>query len=305
LVVVLAVWLGWEILREGWGDGFASLWRSQRSRLLPFMALLVGVGPWSIYYLWLAWRHPSLAAWAVQNVTPSPPPSHYILGYGLSLLLAFAGIFLARPQSRPYGRLLIAWMVSNAFLLYAPFSLQRRLSLGLFFPIAGLAALGLDRLAKSKGGYRIALIAVLILSIPSNIIVVGAGLSEVRNRESMVVHSVAEIEAYTWVAEHVPASSLILASPETGNRLPAFADVRVLYGHPFETPNAEAQRALVESLFAWTSSVEKARILLMEQEVDFVFYGERERELGEPEWLEDLPQVYREGGVEIYKAIWP
>ena len=43
----------------------------------------------------------------------------------------------------------------------------------------------------------------------------------------------------------------------------------------------------------------------MEQDVDFIFYGEREQELGEPEWLADLPQVYRKDGVEIFKATWP
>lgn len=200
---------------------------------------------------------------------------------------------------------MLAWVVSNGILLYAPFSMQRRLTLGLFFPLAGLAALGLERLVRSRAWLRMALVIVIVLSIPSNLIVITAGLSGVRIGEPAVVHLQDELDAYQWLGEHAPRQALVLAAPDTGNRLPVFADVRVLYGHPFETPDADAQKALVESIYAWDGSIEDGRRLLSNQGIDLIFYGQRERALGRPTWIEGLPLVFQSGNVEIYEAVMP
>ena len=305
LGVTLLVWLAWELHSQGWRSGVASLWSNQRPRLLSTLALLVGTLPWLLYDLWLTWTHPVLAAWTAQNITPSPPLLNYILGYGLILILGIAGAAAIWPPRQPEGRLLLAWVVSNGILLYAPFSLQRRLTLGLFFPLAGLAALGLERLVRSRAWLRIVFVVVLILSVPSNLIVVSAGLSGVRIGEPAVVHLQDELDAYQWLGEHAPRQALVLAAPDTGNRLPVFADVRVLYGHPFETPDADTQKALVESIYAWDGSIEDGRRLLSNQGIDLIFYGQRERALGRPTWLEGLPLVFQSGNVEIYQAVIP
>jgi len=150
-----------------------------------------------------------------------------------------------------------------------------------------------------------ALVIVIVLSVPSNLIVVSAGLSGVRIGEPTVVHLQNELDAYQWLDEHAPRQALVLAAPDTGNRLPVFADVRVLYGHPFETPDADTQKALVESIYAWDGSIEDGRRLLSDQGIDLIFYGQRERAIGRPTWLEGLPRVFQSGNVEIYEAVMP
>lgn len=93
---------------------------------------------------------------------------------------------------------------------------------------------------------------------------------------------------------------LVLAAPLTGNRLPAFAQVRVLYGHPFETPNAENMRSLVVDLFTGgTQSLEPAD--LAEFNIDYIFYGPHERALGEPAWLDGLEVDFESRGVTIFQ----
>jgi hypothetical protein len=179
------------------------------------------------------------------------------------------------------------------------------LSLGLFFPLAGLAALGLEKIVGRREKYRAALIFVLILSVPSNLIVIGAGLSGVKKQDPSVIHLPGELEAYTWLDENSPPGSLILASPDIGNRLPAFANVRVLYGHPFETPYAESQKSLVESLYAWEGSISEAINLIDQLNLDYVFLGERERLLGYPEWIMELPLLFTSHGIEIYEVVSP
>jgi hypothetical protein len=190
-------------------------------------------------------------------------------------------------------------------LLYIPFNFQRRLTLGLFFPLAGLAALGLDRMVRGREKFRAVFILLLILSLPSNLIVIGAGLSGVGKGDPSVIHLPGELEAYHWLDENAPTEALVLASPEVGNRLPAFADVRVLYGHPFETPDAENQKSLVESLYAWEGLNAGAIDLIDQLEIAYIFLGERERALGDPEWIMDFPLIFTSQGVEIYEVVSP
>jgi hypothetical protein len=39
--------------------------------------------------------------------------------------------------------------------------------------------------------------------------------------------------------------------------------------------------------------------------LDYVFFGERERGLGQPEWIMDLPLVFTSDSVEIYEVDIP
>jgi hypothetical protein len=95
---------------------------------------------------------------------------------------------------------------------------------------------------------------------------------------------------------------LILAAAGTGNRLPAYADVRVLYGHPFETPNAEQQEKLVVDLFQWDGSAEAGYQQLISLGIEYVFYGQREMEIGTPVWLSKCNPVYNAQGIRIFQV---
>jgi len=304
LAIGVGIWQVLEGLQEGW-DGLIGFLRKQRTHLIPYLALLGGALPWVTYDLWLSRSHPTLSIWNVQNLTLSPPITDYVIGYGLILILAILGITKTGVQDRSRDRLLLTWALSNMILLYMPFNFQRRLTLGLFFPLAGLAALGLERIVGGREKYRTALILLLILSAPSSLIVIGAGLSGVQKQDPSVIHLPGELEAYTWLDENSPSGALILASPDIGNRLPAFADVRVLYGHPFETPYAESRRSLVESLYAWEGPIAGAMHFIEQLDLDYVFLGERERVIGQPEWIMELPLVFTSQGVEIYEAVSP
>jgi hypothetical protein len=81
--------------------------------------------------------------------------------------------------------------------------------------------------------------------------------------------------------------------------------VRVLYGHPFETPYAESQKSLVESLYSWEGSIPEAVDFIDQLKLDYVFFGERERVLGQPKWIMDLPLVFTLESVEIYEVVTP
>ena len=126
-------------------------------RLLPALVTL----PLSAYTFWVTQADPVLRGWTAQNLTPSPPVWDYVLGYGLILALAVPGAVVAARRRSDTDLLLLAWVGVTALLLYAPFALQRRFSLGLHVPLAILAAMGLFRMAKRKRVWGWALAATL------------------------------------------------------------------------------------------------------------------------------------------------
>jgi hypothetical protein len=276
---------------------------SVRHRLLSWGAFLAGAAPVSIYDIWLLWTRPDLAAWNAQNQTLSPELGAYLLGFAPLLLLAVLAA-IANRENRRIAWLLFAWVLVQSALLYSPLALQRRLSLGLFIPLAALAALGLAAIPWASWRRRMAILA-LVSAIPSNLIVIAAGLSGVARAEPLMVQSADESCALAWLAKNAEPGSLVLAGETAGNRIPAFASVRVVYGHPFETPNASKELAQVESLFASTTRLASALPVLESRGVEYVYFGPEEKALGPAHWPEELPAVCRCGQVVIAEVRAP
>jgi hypothetical protein len=299
LAVTLAVWCTLEACIS-WRESSSQV---NRKTLLnagtALIASSVGALPWILYDLWLSRSHPVISAWNLQNQTPSPNPSAYLLGFAPLIFLCVFGILRGKPWRTGEGRLLLVWILTGALLLYAPIAFQRRLSLGLVVPLSILAAWGWGSITlRAYLRKRLAVLILTLLSL-SNVLVIFAGLSGVHQGESAVVFQQHELESYRWIKENVPRESLILAGERTGNRLPAFAAVRVLYGHPFETPDAEGQAAIVEGLFHDEDTDPGS---LRELGVTWVYLGEDEHHLWQPVWLGTLELRWQEGEIAIYEV---
>jgi hypothetical protein len=168
--------------------------------------------------------------------------------------------------------------------------------------MAALAGLGWYSLTVKLSRSHLLTVILILLVIPSNLLVVSAGLLGVAQGEPAVIHYGEELTAYQWVADNLPRGSLILAAPTTGNRIPAFAPLRVLYGHPFETPDADAQKLIVEELFHTGGTASSGMQTLIESGIEYVFYGPREQEIGNPAWLTELERIGEFGKVRLYKV---
>ena len=276
-----------------------------RARWVGLLAFLCGAVPVLVYDFVAIRTHPVLAVWASQNSTPSPPLPETLLGYGLLLPLAVFGGLRARLRESAESRLLVTWVVVNGFLLYAPFLLQRRLNLGLFFPLAALAGLGLERAASSGRRWTLLVVATLAVSLPSNGLVIASGLSSVSRGDPALVVDRDEKQLFRWIDQNLNDSELILAGPRTGNRLPAFTPARVLYGHPFETPAAGERLAEVNRLFQWDQEPEAGLALLRDRGIRYVFYSSEERAIGNPSWIAELELVQQVGIARLYHVPIP
>lgn len=302
--LVLGAVAGYAVLPLGaamvvWWIVFGRRLESEGMARRPLMVagFLVGSLPWLGYAFWLSLNHPVLSLWFEQNLTPSPGPLSYLLAYAPLLLLVAAGLWSRRADRSSAPTFLAIWAILMAASLYAPFSLQRRLSLGLFFALAGLAAWA----AEGWASRRLATTAAIISGLPSLGLVVLAGLASVRAGQGGTVIPSRSLEAMEWLSEHAEDEAVVLAGPQTGNMLPAYAGVRVIYGHPFETPDAERQRVLVEGLLTGQIDAGRAMGIARERNLSYVFYGPEEQSLGSPPWLSSLEIAFSNSLVSIYQ----
>jgi len=236
--------------------------------------------PYPVYTLWALRAHPVLAAWSAQNVTPSPSLWEWLLGLGLLVPLALTGIPRAWRRAGRGEGLLLGWVITTAVGLAVPLSLARRLSIGLAIPLGLLAGMGWDDVVRSVSLARRRLLTAALLALvaltPLFLLALGAGA--VLNAHPLLYLSRGEWAALAWLREYVPHDQIVLCAPETGIFIPAWAGQRVVYGHPFETVDAEQREQQVQQF--WTGEGDAAR--LDRWGVDLLFYGPREQALGGP-----------------------
>lgn len=294
----------------------AGLWIIQRRAPWVQMqiAVLAGALPVALlaYNVWLFSSNPVFAAWSAQNLLVSPPPRDYLLAYGLLLALAIPGaVGLARgaaipppdalrasrspsphvergPGGEAASRrlLLLIWPPLGLLLAYAPVNVQRRLLEGVIVPLSILAALGVWRLLGERpasgkaAGWRlrqIGLAALIMLCFPSTVLLLAGGALTAARPAWPIYHPADEIEALRWLDQHAPPDSLVLATFESGNVIPAYAGVRVYVGHGPETLRATLKRQQAQAFFLGGMTNGTRRALLREAGIDYVWIGPPEQ----------------------------
>lgn len=292
-----ALWLAWRIAarapRAEWID-------------LAWRLLLAGsIGaPFALYYRWLAATNAAYAGWDRQNITLSSPPWDYALSFGLILPLALIGAAVLLRQARVARApdadtvLLLGWVAATAVMMALPITQQRRFAFGLAVPVAVLAVQGLRAVPRlNRGTLRFALLA---LSSLTNVLLLALALAATALHSGNLYLSQSEWEAMRYLRANAPVQAVVLAAPDTGLYIPAWAGQRVFYGHPHETLDAAARKAEVTAFFANILSA-SPRVL---ERADYIFIGPRERAIGTP----DIPAGWQivfsapgDNGATIYR----
>ncbi len=170
--------------------------------------------------------------------------------------------------------------------------------MGLFVPLAGLAALGFEHLAAGSRRRAFSLgVVLLILSLPTTWLVLLSAQHGIQTHEPLLYLTRSEQKALDWLGSNTPSDALVLAGPDTGLFIPAQTGRRVLYGHPFETVNAEVEKADVTEYFR---SGGENPPLTAQYPINYILVGPRERKLGNFLALTDLQIVYQADDVTIY-----
>ena len=300
-VVIVVLVRGSDLLLRGWlaQDRFAS--GAKPLGVWDLLAIGLGGGPVLLYQFWLSHTDPVLSGWNAQNLTLTPPLWDVILALSPALLFALLGVRRAWKEERL--RLLLLWSGLGLALIFVPWSLQRRFMMGLYIPLAGLAAVGLEQASKKiKRNYRTLVVVFFLFALPTNLMVIFSGVYAARSQDSSIYLTREENQTLDWLEANTPPDALILAGPETGLYLPAHTGRRVIYGHPYETVNAESAKAAVTAFFTDEMTSAAAGKFLKTQGVDYIFYGPRERVLGEMPKLSTIESVFTLDTVTLYKV---
>ena len=90
-----------------------------------------------------------------------------------------------------------------------------------------------------------------------------------------------------------------------GCMCPDTAAAKFLYGHPYESMNAEQEEAGVEAFYRGDLSLDEEREYLHEKGIDYVVFGEREATWGTPTVLESLTLVFEENEIVVFSVEIP
>jgi hypothetical protein len=251
--------------------------------------------------LYVTLTDPALSGWNIQNQTPSPPLGDLILSLSPALIIAIALLRFVWPKrTQPEIRLLLSWFVIGLVLVYIPLGLQRRFMTALFIPVVGLAVVGVSQIPTAWRRTSWIVPTLVVLSLPTNLILLAVALFGGISRDPAVFITADEAAGMNWISRQAGISDLVLSAPETGTLIPAHTGRRVIYGHPFETVNASQEKKSSQSFYDGVWDEEKSLNFLTERGVNEVFYGPREKKLGNPAVLKLLPVIYQQGDVTIY-----
>ncbi len=293
VAAVSMVWVAWLTLNG----------QSSRQEIRRLAWVIVGGSPYLLHSLWAINSHPVLAQWNAQNQTPAPNFVDFILSFSPAILFAIWGTILylqnsMKNKSHLVG-FIVLWMLVGILIVFVPLNLQRRLMSGLYIPIAVLAVYTLQQMF-SASIKRLLLPVLVILSLPTNLLVLMGTVNAARTHDASIYVYRDELNAFSWLDENVPLHSLIMASPDSGLLIPAYTSERVLYGHPFETVDAALMFEEVSSFYSGKMDDAEAEHVIATAGVHYVFYGPREKILGPLPSLDQWRIVFDQGQIQIW-----
>ncbi len=282
-------------------------------RLYYLICVIVGGAPILLYEFYIVNIDPILRGWQTQNITPSPPFWDILLSLSPLLLLAIFGIFIVVRQKLHAWYSMVAWLVIGIVFVYLPWSLQRRFLFGLFVPIVLLAALVVQNIKERtvKKGFWLNLFisGLFVFSFTTNLLLEFTTFYGIKTKEPLLFLTQNENQALNWIEGNTSPNSLFIASPQMGLFIPAHTGRRVIYGHPFETIDAENREAQIKTFYSEVGSKDlqpRQSEYLLENEVDYIFWGPRERSLsgGQSEQIDlaGVTPVFQANDVFIYKV---
>ncbi len=236
------------------------------------------------YYAVVSYNPVMDAVWNGQVLAESASPLLVILAYGLILFIAIPGLLRAIRHFEEDGdQLMLIWLLVNFSLVFLPFNQQRRMMTGLIIPVTFFAVRSLEDywLPRITSRWRPALQVLLFaLVLPSNVLALGVPLFGLINPEAgldqrlLVEHGY--WDAMRWLATTGKPDDVVLSAPNVGLWIPAWGEKRVVYGHPWETLDAETKKAQVEQWYQGQGCEE----LLEMYHVRYVIVGPQELALG-------------------------
>jgi len=295
VIVVITIGLDWIILiiRER---------KATRSGILRLLAFFAGGLPYSIYLVILISNDPVLAEWNRQNVTPSPVFFDLLFSFSPGLLVIIAGLVYSIKKKIAFDRLLVIWVGVTIGLSFIPFNLQRRFLLSGYISVTFLAATLIYHFLDSSPAIgRFIKKAYLPLVLITPILILLIGSIGIYTKNSLIyINSYKDVaEGVAWLKQNALKTSIVFSDAQSGLYLPGMANVRVVYGHPFETPYAVQKKTSTDQCFAEGITTVCEQVIIAE-DVNYVWLNlDNSEKL--TKYLEKYRLVFESHAVSIYE----
>ncbi|MFH1046951.1 MAG: DUF6541 family protein [Patescibacteria group bacterium] len=245
------------------------------------------------------------------SYTPTPSPIHLLIGFGVFVGLAPIGTILLRRKNQLSAKHIFLWLwIGSALAMsYAGFVFERRLVEGLQFPLVVLSVPAIVWLIdwwRRTDSRRTALAIVpillaAVLFFPSSFAVLTRHVSlYLTNDPPIAFFSSAERQALDWIGQATPADAAFVGYVQSGMQIVGWGNRRTYFGHWVNSGNYMDRRSEVVSFFSELTDSERAEFM-RRHELNYVYYGPRERPLGQFEESEYFSLEYSGGDIEIYR----
>jgi len=276
-----------------------------RNKKFSFRPIHTGIilGVFVVLYQYVATLlDPVLSGWNAQNITKSPGILDLLISFSPMLPIAIYGIWRCWKKSKPFSHehsIFIIWLLVSLVLVIIPFPLQRRFLLGFHIPCVILGVIGLRELLTEKK-FNIATPVLILIMIPTNLLLLSGAIYAGFTQEPALYISINERLAMDWINRNTPEGSVIFSSPEMGVFIPAYTGRKVVYGHLFETIDAESKKE-------WIIHTLQSKPLILDKghpfwkDVDYIFWGAREEAYGGAP-PDDMNPVFSNNEITIFLA---
>ena len=287
------------------------VWRVRRGPLTRHgityvFALIAPSIPVAIYLGAVVRLNPAFAEWNAQNVTPAPPLWVLLAGLGFPLIIGIpAMVRAARHMDRDGDRLMLFWLLAMLVFIFLPTNIQRRFSVGMMLPVAFFAVRAIRHFWIPKLGKRTRkmlgaiVLTVMTLSNLLILIIPAATLAGGDSARIGLALPAAYSEALSDLENRATLNDVILAAPDVSIWIPGISGARVVFGHPYETLQAEAREAAVGAWYRLPEGPD-CQATLQELGVTYVLFGPLEAHLGEGACVAGLEPVQTHGPVTVY-----
>ncbi len=248
---------------------------------------------------------PFLLAWTQQNRILSPHPIHYLMAYGIVLVLAVIAILKKPWLEQPRWLLPVGWVLAFPLLAYFPHNLQRRLVEGVWVALLLLAALALQRWDIGASIKRWFIISFNGLSVISSIMLMFGSMQVANYPAAPAFIPRDQVEAYQWLEGNAQRGTIVLANYRVSNALPAWAPLRVIIGHGPESVGMAELEPQVQGYYSGDLHKKDREHWLRESMIGYVIFTQLER--SQTTWPIDqeayLTRVYGNETVTLYEVL--
>ncbi|MCC6973345.1 MAG: hypothetical protein IT322_04960 [Anaerolineae bacterium] len=304
LALILGAWGLGVWLRRG-RFPLDLIWRCAVGGILPGIMLL--------YSLLVTATEPVLkATFQDQNLLTSPPPIHFLFGYGLLTLAALPAFPCVWQRGKKDIRwiLPLSWLIIAPVLAYFPIEVQRRMLEGVFVPLCLMSVIGLRlwwialrRVTQRRAGWvwRALALGIAAISLGTPIMTMLAGAFAPYNEQNRPQFNVSAgaVAMFEWLNTNTSPDQVALSATRAfSNRIPAWTNLRSYLGHPVETLDALTKEAEVKAFYEGRMEAPERQSFFAQRGIRYWLFTP-----DDPPPPDDLIPVYvNEAGYRVFKV---